>query len=986
LGIFSGGNTKGGMNMKMDSLCFASIRFIKPRLKACFQPQQYWLRLVPVLLALFCPQHAAVADATYGDLRMPKPGDHSLHILSPNLLELVRVNAKQPHPARVDSWDWVNDQGVFVSPDMSRVKVIVNGQTNNVTGVGFKRRPLYAPLAGWDVRIANHLYLQLNSPVTDGEPVQVINDGTLWPTNMAFAAVADPFRFSPAIHVNQEGYLPAFPKKASVGYYVGSLGEMAIPTNSFSVVNAQNGATVYQGVMTARPDVGFEYTPTPYQNVYEADFSTFTTPGDYRILVPGMGASLPFRIDEGIGMNFARTYALGLFHQRSGFDVAMPFTRFTHGADHTAPALVPTNASGPFAFTWNTAASYASTVNSDNPPQTAPLLTSPAAQLYPFVNHGPVDVAGGHFEAANYSKVAWNMAQVIHVLMFAVDTLIPQSGTGLDNLGIPDSGDGISDVLQEAKWEADSLAKMQDADGGFYYMVHPRDREYEYDVLPEHGDQQVVWPKNTASTAAAVAALAQCASSPRFKQAYPQAASNYWARAQLGWKFLTNAIATHGQAGAYQKLMHFDDAFTDQDDLAWAAGELFLATGDPQYHTLLQSWFPNPTDPATARWGWWRMYACYGNVIRSYSAAVNSGRLLGGQIDPAYLAQCINVITNWGNENLRWSQENAYGSSFPDYTKRVLSAGWYFSTEQAFDLVVAQQYNPNPAYLDAILRNLNYEAGCNPVNVSYVTGLGWKRQREIVDQYSANDRRTLPKIGVPISNLQEGFTWTWVYGGELTALCYPHDGAETAPYPIYDRWSDFWNVYTEASTVNTVRSFAVTVWLAAQTSVAGQPWRSTNATITVPATPGLLGQPVTVTLQVADTNLSGARIVWEARDQEPAFGGLDYTFTPALQAGPYWVEAEVQWPDGRRAFAMSSVIVSTNAPPQLSDPRRLAGGGFSFQLAGAPLATYYIQASTNLAAWATVSTNALPASGVLQIADPQAAAFSRRYYRAVKSP
>ncbi len=967
-----------------DSFRFPGATFIRPCLKACFQPKQSWLRFMPGLLALVCLQRAAATEAMSVDLQMPRPGDHSLHILSPNLLELVLVNTKQPQPARVDSWDWVNDQGYFVSPDLSRVKVIVNGQTNIVTGVGFKRRPLYAPLAAWDLRIENHLYLQLSNPLSDGQPVQVVNDGTLWPTNMQFAAVTDPLRCSPAIHVNQEGYLPAYPKKANIGYHLGDLGEMAIPTNSFSIVNAQSGATVYQGTLTPRPDVGFTYTPTPYQNVYEADFSSFTAPGEYRVLVPGMGASLPFRIDEGIGMDFARTYALGLFHQRSGFNVAMPFTRFTHAADHIGPTLVPTNASAPYVFTWNTIASYASQVNSDNPPQTAPLLTNPAAQLYPFVNQGPVVVAGGHFEAANYSKVAWNMAQTIHVLMFAADAL--PGVAALDNLGLPESGDGISDVLQEAKWEADGLARMQDADGGFYYMIYPQDREYEYDVLPEDGDPQVVWPKNTASTAAAVAALAQCASSPRFKLAYPQAASNYWVRAQLGWKFLTNAIAAHGPAGAYQKITHFDDAFTDQDDLAWAACELFLATGDPQYHARLQSYFPDPTDPATARWGWWLMYACYGNVIRDYSAAVSSGRLQAGQLNQAYLAKCINVITNWGNENLRWSQENAYGSSFPDFTKRVRSAGWYFSAEQAFDLVVAQQFNPNPAYLDAILRNLNYEAGCNPVNMTYVTGLGWKRQREIVDQYSANDRRTLPKTGIPISNLQEGFTWTWVYSGELTALCSPPDGAQTAPYPIYDRWGDFWNVYTEASTVNTVRSFATTVWLAAQTSLAGQPWRSTNATIIVPATPRLLGQPLTVTLQVADPNLTGARIVWEARNQEPAFGGLNYTFTPVLYDGSYWVEAEVQWPDGRRAFAVNSVTVSTNAPPQLSDPRRLAGGGFSFQLAGVPQATYLIQASTNLTTWVPVATNVLPASGVLQITDPQAAAYSMRYYRAVKVP
>jgi hypothetical protein len=110
----------------------------------------------------------------------------------------------------------------------------------------------------------------------------------------------------------------------------------------------------YQGTLSLRQDVGYNYTPTPYQNVYEADFSSFTTPGEYRVMVPGMGASMPFRIDEGIGMAFARTYALGIYEQRSGVDVSMPFTRFTHAADHTARAAVPTNATAPYTFTWYT--------------------------------------------------------------------------------------------------------------------------------------------------------------------------------------------------------------------------------------------------------------------------------------------------------------------------------------------------------------------------------------------------------------------------------------------------------------------------------------------------------------------------------------------------------------------------------------------------------------------------------------------------------
>src|SRR5439155_6062336 len=129
-----------------------------------------------------------------------------------------------------------------------------------------------------------------------------------------------------------------------------------------------------------------------------------------------------------------------------------------------------------------------------------------------------------------------NSAGFVHYLVFAADAF--PGVAELDNLGLPESGDGKSDILQEAKWEADFLSKMQDADGGFYFLVYPRDREYEDDVLPDKGDPQVVFPKTTAVTAAAVGALAEMASSPRFKQLYPNEAANYLAKAALGWNFL----------------------------------------------------------------------------------------------------------------------------------------------------------------------------------------------------------------------------------------------------------------------------------------------------------------------------------------------------------------------------------------------------------------------------------------------------------------
>ena len=67
-------------------------------------------------------------------------------------------------------------------------------------------------------------------------------------------------------------------------------------------------------------------------------------------------ASTQFLIDEGIAMGFTRTYALGLYHQRSGTSNDLPFTRFVHAADHTAPAQIPVQSDPQFAFTWATIA------------------------------------------------------------------------------------------------------------------------------------------------------------------------------------------------------------------------------------------------------------------------------------------------------------------------------------------------------------------------------------------------------------------------------------------------------------------------------------------------------------------------------------------------------------------------------------------------------------------------------------------------------
>src|SRR5690348_17337 len=103
-----------------------------PALKFCFvasmeQGSKAPLWLVTGLLGLVCLQPASAVIPADISIQPPQTGDHALHVLSPNLLELVLVNTKQPDPGRVNSWDWVNEQQNFTPPSLSSVQVLLNG-------------------------------------------------------------------------------------------------------------------------------------------------------------------------------------------------------------------------------------------------------------------------------------------------------------------------------------------------------------------------------------------------------------------------------------------------------------------------------------------------------------------------------------------------------------------------------------------------------------------------------------------------------------------------------------------------------------------------------------------------------------------------------------------------------------------------------------------------------------------------------------------
>lgn len=845
---------------------------------------------------------ASFAPETAPSPHVPAVGECQLRVLTPQVLELTLISTQAATDPAPEWWNFVASDTLHL-PAAHAFVVRADGRPVPVLAVGFKRRPVYAPLRQRDLRIGNWLYLKLAAPVTADERITVsTRDGPLWPGAGDVSAVVHPFGWSPAIHVNQTGYLPDMPKLAMVGSFLGSLGEMDLPAGQrFQVISADDRRVLYEGALRLRPDQGFEIRPTPYQKVWEADFSAVTNSGRYRLFVAGLGCSSEFHIHPGVAACWARAAALGLYHQRCGTALSLPFTRFVHDACHVRPAEVPTPR-------FTQVQRFLAGMTADalkNPRHQAPAMTNVSASLYPFVNRGPVDVSGGHHDAGDYSKYTINSAAMIHFLVFAVD-VFPGVAV-LDNLGIPESQDGWSDLLQEAKWEADFLVKLQDDDGGFYFLVYPRNRKYEDNVPPDKGDPQVVYPKNTSATAAAVAALAQTGSSPTFRRQFPEAAARYTAAALKGWAFLERALESHGRDGAYQKLTHYGNAFIHDDELAWAAAELFLATGDANFEATLKSHFI-PSDRATRHWTWWRLFEGYGCAIRSYAFGARSGRISADRLDRAYLSQCEMELKTWANELRRFSEQCAYGTTFPEANKRFLNAGWYFPSSRAFDLAVAWQLDPSGPWASALLSDVNFELGNNPVNVSFVTGLGQRPVREVVSQFALNSWRKLPPSGLLVGSLQSGFPYLDRYGKALGALTFPPDGARTNAYPLYDRWGETFNVTTEAVIVDQARSLATTAFLLARTPCKEQPWRAATGQIAVFPRVLSRGTEVRLKLEAQTVDLGSARVVWEATDMEP-FVGQEFRFTPR-HAGAYSVEAEALLPDGRRVFAATNVAVN----------------------------------------------------------------------------
>ena len=188
------------------------------------------------------------------------------------------------------------------------------------------------------------------------------------------------------------------------------------------------------------------------------------------------------------------------------------------------------------------------------------------------------DLRGGWFDAGDTSKYVTFASPAVHQLLSA---FAQNPAAFTDDFNIPESGNGIPDLLDEVRWETDWLKRMQFGDGSVALKVGEVTYEMASPPSSNHSPRFYV-PACTSATIAAAGMFAHA--SYRYAQVpgLAQEAADLKSRAVRAWENFRAAPAI--QADCDAGVVKAGDAdLTPQDQLAEAvvaAVYLYAITGD----------------------------------------------------------------------------------------------------------------------------------------------------------------------------------------------------------------------------------------------------------------------------------------------------------------------------------------------------------------------------------------------------------------------
>lgn len=470
------------------------------------------------------------------------------------------------------------------------------------------------------------------------------------------------------IAFNQVGYYTHAPKEAAV--------MNASLNKDFRIVSVDKGTVVFEGKLGE---------PVQSKNssliTRLADFSSFTTPGRYKI-VAGLFESAPFIIGDNVYEEVGKGVLKAFFYQR----VSMPLEE-------------------KYAGKWARPAGH--------PDNVVYVHASAATKKRPegFI----INSSKGWYDAGDYNKYIVNSSITMGTLFSAYEDF-PAYFDKL-NVNIPESENNVADLLDEAAYNLRWMLTMQDPnDGGIYHKC--TNASFDGMVMPGvTKEPRYVVQKGTAAALDFAAVCAQAARIYKnFPQAYPGLADSCLKAANKAWEWAVKNPNIEYKQNEMNKTYQpeistggYGDRSFD-DEWFWAAGELYVTTKDKKYKKVIDA---NIRDKAEIpNWGSVYMLGVY-TLLRFQSAEY------GDRLKPALLALA--------DELVEAVSSNAFGVVMGKEKEDFMWGSSSQAANQGILLINAYLLTKDNKYLQAAVTNVDYLLGKNATAYSFVTGFGSRR-------------------------------------------------------------------------------------------------------------------------------------------------------------------------------------------------------------------------------------------------------------------
>lgn len=538
--------------------------------------------------------------------------------------------------------------------------------------------------------------------------------------------------YVPKAKINQLGYKPD-DKKVAI------FSDLDKDDTTFKVVNTDNNETVFEGELTERD---LNVVADEWNNT--GDFSEVTEPGTYKV-VSGKGEeSFEFTIGDDVYDDTFDSIVKMLYLQRCGMELDEE-----HAGDFAHPICHDTQAT-----------IYGTSTK--------------------------IDVSGGWHDAGDYGRYVVSGAKAVADILMAYEKN-PEAFS--DDTGIPESGNGIKDVLDEAKYELDWMLKMQDsASGGVYHKVTCA--VFPETVMPQdETDELLVSPISNSATGdfAAVMALAGRIFERDGEGAYKAFGTTCLNASEKAWAYLQ----THQDEKGFKNPEEIvtgeypDGNFADES--FWAAAELYKATEKEEYKDAMAE-LVDKKDALTGL-GWMNVgvYGAYAALTTDILKADSSN--LYKQVEDALISAADKALDN--------SKENEYQV---DRGKKYEWGSNMGVANSGMLLLLANDIKPNEEYVDYAESHLHYLMGVNATGYCFITGSGslcpehpHHRPSEVVGQCMPG-----MLVGGPDSNMDDPYAKA-VFLNTAAAKCY----ADNAQSYSCNEITIYWNsplIYLMAAT------------------------------------------------------------------------------------------------------------------------------------------------------------------------------------------